>query len=106
MIDLSPKALAKFTEILAADQDKKYVRFGVIGGGCSGLQYQLALTDHYEPEWSSYEFNNIHMVVDPISLIYVDGTIIDYFESLTESGFTFSNPNVKTGCGCGKSFSV
>lgn len=106
MIDLTTKAQLQLIEFLKQDPAFKYVRIGVRGGGCSGFEYVLALTEKCEPEWVSIEFNNVTIVIDPMSMMYLDGVTLDYVESLTESGFKFSNPNVKTGCGCGKSFSV
>lgn len=76
------------------------------GGGCSGLEYSIGLISEYEPDWNSYEFGAVNIFIDQISEMYLDGTTVDYVESLEQSGFKFTNPQMKTGCGCGKSFSV
>jgi iron-sulfur cluster assembly protein len=106
MIDVTDAARDKLLSVLAAQEGYKYVRIGVRGGGCSGLEYSIGLVDQYEPDWTMIEFNNLMVVVDPVSMMYLDGVTVDYFESLTESGFKFNNPNVRSQCGCGKSFSV
>lgn len=106
MIDLTQKAQEKLAAILKDQPDYKYVRIGVRGGGCSGLEYSIGLINEYEPDWSDFDFPLVTVYVDPLSLIYLDGVTVDYFESLTNSGFQFTNPNVKSSCGCGTSFSV
>lgn len=110
MIDLSLAAQTHLLVVLAANPEFKYVRLGVRGGGCSGLEYSIGLASEYEADWNEYEFDSgggsLRVFIDPISLMYLDGVQVDYIESLTESGFKFNNPNMKTGCGCGKSFSV
>lgn len=106
MISLTLKAQEKLAEFLKQDASYKYVRIGVRGGGCSGFEYTFALTGDSKPEWDVLQFDNITIVVDPISSMYLDGVIVDYVESLLDSGFKFTNPAVKATCGCGKSFSV
>jgi iron-sulfur cluster assembly accessory protein len=106
VIDLTPRAEEQFRKMLDEHPGFKYVRLGVLGGGCSGFEWQLALIDEYKPDWASYEFKTVTIYVDPISLMYADGTTIDYTENFMESGFVFKNAAIKTTCGCGKSFSV
>lgn len=110
MIDLTLKAQEVLLKALSGNPDFKYVRLGVRGGGCSGFEYSIGLLDVYEESWHEYEFDSaggsLRVFVDPISMMYLDGVSVDYIESLDQSGFKFHNPNMKTGCGCGKSFSV
>ncbi len=106
MIELTTKAQEKLDEFLKQDSSFKYVRLGVRGGGCSGFEYVFALTAECENDWNKFEFGSVIIVIDPMSFMYLDGTHIDYEESLVESGFKFTNPSVRSQCGCGKSFSV
>ena len=78
---------------------------GVRGGGCSGFQYALALDEQRDDD-HVFDDHGIRVIVDPASLRYVDGSIVDYKESLMGSGFEVNNPNVVAACGCGSSFRV
>lgn len=84
------------------------LRISVQGGGCSGFQYSMSWVEgRQSPLDKRFEFGGQHKLVvyiDPISAMYLDGTELDYIIDLMSSGFTFNNPNVKTTCGCGKSF--
>ncbi len=80
------------------------LRMKVVGGGCSGLQYQLAFDDQDKDGDTEIESNGVRVVVDEKSALYLMGTILDYVDSLMESGFKIENPNAKTTCGCGQSF--
>jgi iron-sulfur cluster assembly protein len=81
------------------------LRVGVRGGGCSGFQYALAL-DERSDEDQVFEHQGITLIVDPASLQYVDGSTVDYTESMMGSGFEVQNPNVVASCGCGSSFRI
>jgi iron-sulfur cluster assembly protein len=81
------------------------LRVGVRGGGCSGFQYALALDEKREDD-EVFEDQGIRVIVDQASLRYVDGSVVDYTESLMGSGFEVNNPNVVAACGCGSSFRV
>lgn len=80
------------------------LRMKVVGGGCSGLQYQLAFDDQQKDGDTEIESNGVRVVVDEKSALYLMGTDLDYVDSLMESGFKIGNPNAKTTCGCGQSF--
>ncbi len=80
------------------------LRMKVIGGGCSGLQYQLAFDDQRREGDTEVESNGVRVIVDEKSALYLVGTRLDYVDSLMESGFKIDNPNAKTTCGCGQSF--
>jgi len=80
------------------------LRMKVVGGGCSGLQYQLAFDDRRRDEDSELESNGVRVLVDEKSALYLVGTTLDYVDTLMESGFKIQNPNAKSTCGCGQSF--
>ena len=81
------------------------LRVGVRGGGCSGFQYQLAFDEQREGD-ALFEHSGLRLLVDNQSLPYVDGSTIDYVDSLQGAGFQVNNPNVVAACGCGSSFQV
>ena len=80
------------------------LRVKVVGGGCSGLQYQLAFDDALRDSDTVAENQGVRLVVDEKSALYLAGTQLDYLDTLMESGFKINNPNAKTTCGCGQSF--
>ena len=82
------------------------LRVAVVGGGCSGFQYSLDLEKEAKAGDLHFEFEGIPMFIDPMSLQYLKGTAVDYVETAYASGFSFSNPQAKSTCGCGSSFSV
>lgn len=82
------------------------LRLGVQTSGCSGMSYKLEFADALEPDDNVYESFGIKVIVDPKSLVYIDGTELDYRREGLQEGFKFQNPNEKDHCGCGKSFSV
>lgn len=82
------------------------LRIGVVGGGCSGFQYSLDLDKEAKEGDFTFEVSGINVFVDPMSVHYLKGVQIDYVETAYASGFSFSNPNAKTTCGCGSSFSA
>jgi iron-sulfur cluster assembly accessory protein len=77
----------------------------VQGGGCSGFQYGLMIEDAPGPGDQSIEVNGVKLFIDPISARYLDGAEVDFVDSVTGGGFTIKNPNAKSTCGCGSSFS-
>jgi iron-sulfur cluster assembly accessory protein len=106
-IELTPHAVDKVKEILAQQNPAPAgLRVSVVGGGCSGFSYQMNFENQTTPIDKVYEFDGLKVFVDQASLMYLNGTKIDFVESLEGSGFKFENPNVKTTCGCGSSFSV
>jgi iron-sulfur cluster assembly protein len=82
------------------------LRLGVKGGGCSGVSYAIEFADKIRGRDHVFEFQGLKIVVDPKSLIYLRGSILDYEVKLMQHGFKFRNPNEKAGCGCGESFTV
>lgn len=82
------------------------LRIGVIGGGCSGLQYLLDFAETPSEDDFVSEQHGVTVIVDPFSASHLAGTEIDYIDGLQGSGFKFNNPNVQRSCGCGSSFST
>jgi iron-sulfur cluster assembly accessory protein len=106
MVTLTDIAAKKVGEFLSSqEQPEAGLRVAVKGGGCSGFQYQLALDEPRETD-EVFDFEGIRIFVDPQSLRYVDGSEVDFTESLMGSGFQVNNPNVVAACGCGSSFRV
>lgn len=82
------------------------IRLSVQTTGCSGLGYNIEFVDEVQPEDEIFEYNGVKVVVDKKSLIYLDGTEVDYVKEGLNEGFEFNNPNAKAKCGCGESFTV
>lgn len=106
-LEITPTALEKVKEILSQQAPQPTgLRLAVVGGGCSGFSYQMNFENDTNPVDKTFDFDGLKVFVDQASLMYLKGTKIDYVESLTGSGFKFENPNVKSTCGCGSSFTV
>jgi iron-sulfur cluster assembly protein len=82
------------------------IRLGVRTSGCSGMAYVLEFADALEAEDLVFEDHGVKVIVDPKSILYLDGTELDYTREGLNEGFKFRNPNVKDACGCGESFNV
>ena len=108
MITITERAAAKVVEMAAEEKLALVLRMKVQGGGCAGFSYDLAFEDKEPEEMDEvFESNGIKLVVDPMSLQYLDNTDVDYVtDGLLGEGFKFNNPNSKGSCGCGSSFSV
>ena len=106
-ISITNIAASKVNEIRDAEgiEGDMALRLRVVGGGCAGFSYDLYFDTPTEMD-KRVECNGVDVVVDQMSLMYLMGTEIDYIESLQGAGFKFNNPNVKSTCGCGSSFSV
>jgi iron-sulfur cluster assembly protein len=105
MVLITDPAAAKIKELMAKEGDADYaLRMRVIGGGCSGLQYQMALEETPGDHDKVYTSNGIKLFIDMKSALYLAGVEIDYLNGLMESGFKITNPNAQTTCGCGQSF--
>src|SRR5215470_16814666 len=107
MVQITAIAAAKVNEIREAEgiEPAMALRLRVVGGGCAGFSYDLYFDEPAEVD-RQLEINGVKVVVDEMSLMYLVGTEIDYIEGLQGAGFKFNNPNVKSTCGCGSSFSV
>ncbi len=107
-------ALIEVTEVAAErihdllDKEGKIethgLRMKVVGGGCSGLRYELAFDDEIREDDTQIERNGVRVIVDDKSALYLVGTTLDFVDTLQESGFKMVNPNAKNCCGCGESF--
>jgi iron-sulfur cluster assembly accessory protein len=107
MLSLTEKAAEKVKEIRQAEgiEDVMALRLRVVGGGCSGFSYDLYF-DSAQDSDKIFDSFGVKLVVDQMSLMYLVGTEVDYVEGLHGAGFKFQNPNVKSTCGCGSSFSA
>lgn len=104
---LTPQAITKVREIMATqDPLPAGLRIGVMGGGCSGFQYSMAFENQAGMMDKVFSFDDLKVFVDATSLMYLNGCTVDYVETLEAAGFKFENPQVKSTCGCGSSFSV
>ncbi len=108
MITVSPAAKDYISNLLAAENSAEgsFVRVGVKGGGCSGLEYQMKFDTEMKQGDEVFEDKGIKIVVDFKSLLYLYGTELDYTGGLNGKGLTFKNPNATKTCSCGESFSV
>ena len=88
------------------DPSNDIVRVGVKSGGCSGLSYELKFDNHLQDDDKLFEDNQVRILVDKKSLLYLVGTTLEYSGGLNGKGFVFNNPNAQRTCGCGESFSL
>ena len=106
-LSLTDNAIAKVKEIMAQqDPIPAGLRVGVVGGGCSGFSYNMTFENQQGMMDKVFHFDGLKVFVDATSAMYLDGCVVDYVETLEAAGFKFENPNVKSTCGCGSSFSV
>ena len=106
-IEITDNAAVKIADILAEENNPKIMlRTFVQGGGCSGMQYGFTLDEEQNEDDFVIEKSGISILVDAMSMQYLQGATIDYKEDLTGNQFVIKNPNAQTSCGCGSSFSV
>ena len=105
-ITLTESAAERVKSFLANRGKGCGLRLGVKTSGCSGMAYVLEFADQAEADDEVFEDKGVKVLVDPKSLIYLDGTELDYGKEGLNEGFKFNNPNVKDSCGCGESFTV
>ena len=107
MVQLTETAITKVKEIIETQEPKPAgLRISVLGGGCSGFSYSMAFENAANMLDKTFTYEGLRLFVDQASLLYLDGVEVDYVEGLEGSGFKFNNPNVKSTCGCGSSFSA
>ena len=106
-VTLTPAAINKVREIMATQTPVPAgLRIGVVGGVCSGFQYSMSFENAAGMMDKVLSFDGLKVYVDATSLMYLNGCVVDYVETLEAAGFKFENPSVKSTCGCGSSFSV
>jgi iron-sulfur cluster insertion protein len=105
-IALSPSAAARVAAIAAKQSKPAILRLSVEGGGCAGFQYRFGLAETAEADDIAVAQDGVTLVVDPVSLDLVRGSVVDFVESLGGAAFQVTNPNAASGCGCGTSFSI
>lgn len=109
MIKVSEGAKKRIVSLMADDgfdAMRDYVRVGVKSGGCSGLSYELKFDSAQSEGDRVIEDNEIKIIVDKKSVLYLAGTVLEYSGGLNGKGFVFNNPNAQRTCGCGESFSL
>jgi iron-sulfur cluster assembly accessory protein len=108
MINVSETAAVKITELLSEENKTgSGLRVFVQGGGCSGFQYGLMIEENGQGAGDHvYESNGVKLFVDPISIQYLKNAEVDFVETVSGGGFTIKNPNAKSTCGCGQSFTT
>jgi iron-sulfur cluster assembly protein len=105
-IQLTPEAVEEVKRMISKEKREGLgLRLLVKGGGCSGLSYAMDFDQPKEGD-HQFDFNQLKVIVDPKSFLYLKGTTLDYVDSLQDKGFRFRNPQASKVCGCGESFSV
>jgi iron-sulfur cluster assembly accessory protein len=106
-VTLTGNAVAKVKEIMGQQNPVPAgLRIGVVGGGCSGFSYSMQFENAAGMMDKTFDMDGLKVFVDATSVMYLNGCVVDYVETLEGAGFKFENPNVKSTCGCGSSFNV
>jgi len=105
-LTLTPAAAARVAAIAARQHRAAILRLSVEGGGCSGFQYKFDLEDAAQADDAVSETEGVKLIVDPVSLDLVSGSVVDFVESLGGAAFRVENPQASAGCGCGSSFGI
>ena len=106
-VDLTPKSVEMAKKAIARrEQPTAGLRLGVRGGGCSGASYVIEFAEKIRDRDKVFEYDGLKVIVDPKSLVYLRGSVLDYEVKLMSHGFKFLNPNEKKSCGCGESFGI
>ncbi|KUO56690.1 MAG: heme biosynthesis protein HemY [Sphingomonadales bacterium BRH_c3] len=105
-LTLTPAAAKRVAWIAQKQSRPAILRLSVEGGGCSGFQYKFDLAEAAEGEDAVSETDGVQLVVDPVSLDLVSGSVVDFVESLGGAAFRVENPQAAAGCGCGSSFGI
>jgi iron-sulfur cluster assembly protein len=106
LVKLSDAAVVKVRELGKREDGGEYLRFAISGGGCNGLSYKLRYVSEPKRGDIVVRFEDVSVLVDSKSALYLKGTVVDYSNQLVSGGFKFSNPNAKASCSCGESFSI
>ena len=105
-ISVTDRAASRIQDFLDKRGKGLGLRLGIKTTGCSGLAYVIEFADETNPDDQVFESNGVKVIIDPKSLVYIDGTELDYAKEGLNEGFKFDNPNMKDECGCGESFTV
>ncbi|MGB3472344.1 MAG: iron-sulfur cluster insertion protein ErpA [Erythrobacter sp.] len=105
-LTLTPAAAKRVAAIAEKQTKPAILRLSVEGGGCSGFQYKFEMAESSEGEDMVSETDGVQLLVDPVSLDLVSGSVVDFVESLGGAAFRVENPNAAAGCGCGSSFGI
>jgi iron-sulfur cluster assembly protein len=106
-VSMTPVAVNRVKELMTTQKlDSAFLRMGVRGGGCSGMTYDLQFDSELRKHDKQFEVDGVKVVVDVKSYLYLNGTTLDYVTQGLTGGFTFVNPNAKSSCGCGTSFTA
>ncbi len=105
-VTVSARAAKRISQILRAEPTPSMLRLAVMGGGCSGFQYNFALDEDRQPDDLVLERDGATILIDPVSLDFLKGAEIDFVDDLIGAAFKVNNPNATSSCGCGTSFSV
>ncbi|MGA1201374.1 MAG: HesB/IscA family protein [Planctomycetota bacterium] len=108
MIEMTAAAGREIARLIEAEGGSEGggLRLFVKGGGCSGMLYDMKIVEGAEEKDKVFEIEGVRVIVDPKSYLFLNGTRVDFKESLMGRGFVFENPNAKNSCGCGTSFSI
>ncbi len=108
LIEVTDSAADRIRDLLEKEgkADTHGLRLKVVGGGCSGLRYELAFDDAIGDDDTQVEISGVKVIVDEKSALYLSGTTLDFVDTLQETGFKMNNPNASTTCGCGESFNA
>ena len=106
-VSMTPVAVSRVKELMTTQKlENAFLRMGVRGGGCSGMTYDLQFDNELRKYDKQFEVDGVKVVVDVKSYLYLNGTTLDYVTQGLTGGFTFVNPNAKSSCGCGTSFTA
>ena len=107
LVNITPKSIEQIKLISTTENmnGNQGLRLAVTGGGCSGLSYKIEFSEMREKD-NILNFEGVKVLIDPKSLIYLKGIVLDFKDGLNGKGFVFDNPNAKNTCGCGESFSI
>lgn len=105
MITATDTAVTKIKELLSKEENPLPLRIAVVGGGCSGLSYKMGWDAQVDEDILAFDKDGVKIVVDKESMPHLTGSVIDFTDGLSGSGFKINNPNVTNSCGCGRSFS-
>lgn len=106
VFSLSENAANRIIQLLDSEPDKSFFRVAVLGGGCSGFQYDFSIDQKRNDDDLVFNAHGVEVVVDEMSLDLIDQAELDYVQDLMGSYFAITNPNATASCGCGTSFSV